>query len=131
LIALPRTACRPAARSPGPLRAFYRKIAARRGQHIAAVATARKLAMIVWHMLIKETAYIWARPALMARKLRSAELRARMPGNHAKRGAAYNYNIPSKRAEERQRVELAEADYARFAMNWRTRLKSKPVENPG
>ena len=70
-------------------------------------------------------------PRLMARKLRSAELRARMPANHAKRGAAYDYNIPSKRAEERQRVELAEADYARFAMNWRTRLKSKPVENPG
>ena len=67
----------------------------------------------------------------MARKLRSAELRARMPANHAKRGAAYDYNIPSKRAEERQRVELAEADYARFPMNWRTRLKSKPVENPG
>jgi transposase len=52
-----------AARSPGPLRAFYRKIAARRGQHIAAVATARKLAMIIWHMLTKETDYIWARPA--------------------------------------------------------------------
>ena len=88
--------------------------------------------MIVWHMLIKETAYIWARPALMAvGSLRSAELRATMPANHAKRGADYDYNIPSKRAEERQRVELAEADYARFAMNWRTRLKSKPVENPG
>ncbi len=36
-----------AARSPGPLRAFYQRIAARRGKHIAAVATARKLAMII------------------------------------------------------------------------------------
>ena len=68
-----------AARSPGPLRAFYRKIAARRGQHIAVVATARKFAMIIWHMLTKETDYIWAPPALMARKLRSAELRACLP----------------------------------------------------
>ncbi|MEW9838756.1 IS110 family transposase, partial [Mesorhizobium marinum] len=40
-----------AARSPGPLRAFYQRIAARRGKHIAAVATARKLVMILWHML--------------------------------------------------------------------------------
>ncbi|GAB1584230.1 IS110 family transposase [Phyllobacterium phragmitis] len=36
-----------AARSPGPLRAFYKRIAARRGKHIAAVATARELAMII------------------------------------------------------------------------------------
>lgn len=56
-----------AARSPGPLRAFYQRIAARRGKHIAAVATARKLTMILWHMLNKETDYIWVRPALLAR----------------------------------------------------------------
>ena len=34
-----------AARSPGPLRAFFLRVSARRGQHIAAVATARKLAV--------------------------------------------------------------------------------------
>jgi hypothetical protein len=53
-----------AARAPGPLRAFYKRIASRRGRHIAAVATARKLAMIIWHMLSKDADYIWARPAL-------------------------------------------------------------------
>ena len=87
--------------------------------------------MIIWHMLTKETDYIWARPALMARKLRSAELRAGMPANHAKRGSAYDYNIPSKRAEERRRVEVAEADYDRLTAKWRTRIKPKPVENSG
>lgn len=35
-----------AVRSPGPLRAFYKRIASRRGKHIAAVATARKLALV-------------------------------------------------------------------------------------
>src|SRR3954453_9267809 len=90
---------------PGPLRAFYRKIAARRGQHIAAVATARNLAMIGWHMLMKEVDYIWQRPALVARKLRSAELRAGLPAEHDKRGAAFDYNIALKRAEERRRGE--------------------------
>jgi transposase len=34
-----------AARSPGPLRAFFLRVSARRGQHIAAVATARKIAV--------------------------------------------------------------------------------------
>ena len=33
-----------AARGPGPLRAFFQRVRARRGQHVAAVATARKLA---------------------------------------------------------------------------------------
>ena len=86
-----------AARSPGPLRAFYKRIASRRGKHIAAVATARKLAMIIWHMLSKDADYIWTRPALLARKFRSVELRAGLPTRHARRGAAFDYNIPSWR----------------------------------
>lgn len=120
-----------AARSPGPLRAFYRRIAARRGKHIAAVATARKLAMIIWHMMSKGADYIWARPALLARKFRAAELRAGLPTKHARRGAAYDYNIPAKRAEERSRVEKAEAAYTNLTSRWRTRPKGrKAVEKP-
>lgn len=120
-----------AARSPGPLRAFYKRIAARRGKHIAAVATARKLAMIIWHMLSKDADYIWARPALLARKFRAAELRAGLPTKHARRGLAYDYNIPAKRAEERFRVEKAEAAYVDLTSRWRTRPKSKKaVEKP-
>lgn len=79
-----------AARSPGPLRAFFQRIAPRRGKHVAAVATARKLAMILWHMLTKASDYIWVRPALLARKFRAIELKAGMPAEHAKRGIAYD-----------------------------------------
>ncbi|WP_246476372.1 IS110 family transposase [Roseibium litorale] len=114
-----------AARSPGPLRAFYQRIAARRGKHIAAVATARKLSMILWHMLTKETDYIWVRPALLARKLRNVELKAGMPAEHAKRGDAYDYNIPERRAAERAQVEQAEQDYARFISRWRSRPRGE------
>ena len=118
-----------AARSPGPLRAFYKRIASRRGKHIAAVATARKLVMIIWHMLSKDADYIWARPALLARKFRSVELRAGLPTSHAKRGTAFDYNIPAKRAEERSRVEMVEAAYAAATSRWRTRPgKTKVVE---
>jgi transposase len=114
-----------AARSPGRLRAFYQRVAARRGKHIAAVATARKLAMIIWHMLTKRTDYIWVRPALLARKFRAIELRAGLPADHAKRGIAYDYNIAAKRAEERSKVETAEAAYADFTSAWRVRPKRK------
>ena len=114
-----------AARSPGPLRAFYQRIAARRGKHIAAVATARKLAMIIWHMLSKDAYYIWARPALLARKFRAAELRGGLPTKHARRGTAYDYNIPVVRAEERSRVEKGEAAYVDLTSRWRTRPKGK------
>lgn len=118
-----------AARSPGPLRAFYKRIASRRGKHIAAVATARKLAMIIWHMLSKQADYIWARPALLARKFRSVELRAGLPTSHARRGTAFDYNIPAKRAEERSRVEKAEAAYTAASSRWRTRPdRPKAVE---
>ncbi len=117
-----------AARSPGPLRAFYKRIASRRGKHIAAVATARKLAMIIWHMLSKDADYIWARPALLARKFRSVELRAGLPTKHAKRGAAFDYNMLAKRADERSRIEKAEAAYAATTSRWRTRPKT--VEKP-
>lgn len=118
-----------AARSPGPLRAFYKRIASRRGKHIAAVATARKLAKIIWHMLSKNADYIWTRPALLARKFRSVELRAGLPTSHARRGTAFDYNIPAKRAEERSRVEKAEAAYAAETSRWRTRPeRQKAVE---
>jgi transposase len=119
-----------AARSPGPLRAFHRRIAARRGKNIAAVATARKLAMIIWHMLTRASDYIWARPALMARKLRNVQLKMGAPANHARRGDAYDYNIPERRAAERAHVENAEAIYQRFTERWRKRPMPKAVENP-
>ena len=40
--------------APGPLRAFFIRIRDKRGKQVAAVATARKLAVVVWHMLTKD-----------------------------------------------------------------------------
>lgn len=125
---MPVEAAWAAVRSPGPLRAFHKRIASRRGKHIAAVATARKHAMIIWHMLSKDTDYIWARPALLARRFRSIELRAGLPTSHARRGTAFDCNIPAKRAEEPSRVEKAEAAYAAATSRWRTRSERKAVE---
>jgi transposase len=38
-------------RQPGPLRAFYERIRARRGHQVAVVACARKLAVLFWCLL--------------------------------------------------------------------------------
>ena len=83
-----------AARSPGPLRAFFQRVSARRGQHVAAVATARKLAVLAWRLLTRGEDYAWARPALQARKLRRLELRAGSPALRGLRGGASTTSVP-------------------------------------
>jgi hypothetical protein len=87
-----------AGRAPGPLRAFFLRIQSRRGKQIAAVATARKLATIIWHLLTKNEDYAWARPALLDAKLRKLELRAGQPtakGRKPGRAHAYKTPVPS------------------------------------
>ena len=110
-----------AARALGPLRAFFLRIRARRGQHVAAVATARKLAVVIWHLLMKGESYAWARPSLHAKKLRDVELKAGNKAARGQKGAAHAYNIKSHREEERRWVEQAESAYARFVAGWNPR----------
>ena len=57
-----------AARVPRPLRAFFQRVRAKCGQHVAAVAT-RKPAVLIWRLLSKDESYLSARPALHARKM--------------------------------------------------------------
>jgi transposase len=107
-----------AARAPGALRPFFLRIRSRRGQHVAAVATARKLAVLVWHLLSKDQDYRWVRPALHATKLRRLELTAGHAPARGQRGRAYYYNIKATRVQERRRVEQAEKQYERFVAGW-------------
>lgn len=109
-----------AAKAPGPLRAFFIRIRARRGHQIAAVAVARKLATLCWHMLTKGEDYRWARPSLVAHKHRSMELAAGLPqkkGN--KRGATYAYHVKELRHQEMQIAQQAEKSYEHFVAAWR------------
>jgi transposase len=43
-----------AAKAPGPLHAFFVRIRAKRGHQVAAVAVARKLTVLCWHLLTKD-----------------------------------------------------------------------------
>ena len=111
-----------AAKAPGPLHAFFVRIRAKRGHQVAAVALARKLMVLCWHLLTREEDYLWARPALVARKAREMELTAGMPekrGSH--RGMAYAYNVKALRDQERQVAEQAEKTYERFVARWKAR----------
>jgi transposase len=111
-----------AARAPGPLRAFFVRIQSRRGKQVAAVATARKLAVLAWHLLSKEQDYAWARPALLQAKLRKMELLAGQPEVRGRRqGRAHAYNSRAVREKERAWLEQAEQAYARFVTNWQTK----------
>jgi len=106
-------------RSPGPMKAFYERVRGRRGNHVAAVAVARKLVVLVWHMLTKAEDYAWVRPTLMARKLRALELLAGMPARRGQKGLCYDYNLPERRYADRAAAEHAEARYRAATRGWR------------
>ena len=115
-----------AAKAPGPLRAFFRRIRARRGHQVAAVAVARKLAVLCWHLLTKEVDYQWARPALVANKLRAMQLQAGEPAMKSnQRGAAYAYNIKELRDREIDIARHAEHAYEQFLRHWQPRGQGK------
>jgi transposase len=116
-----------AVRGPGPLRAFYERVRGRRGTHVAAVAVARKIAVIVWHLLTRGEDYAWVRPALHAKKLRDLELRSGQPARRGQRGAGYEYNLTKARQAERQRGERAEAAYKRLTEGWSKRGNRAPA----
>lgn len=110
-----------AARAPGPLRAFYRRISKRRGFQVAVVATARKMTVLCWHLVTNDEDYAFVRPSLNAHKRRKLELTAGNPPQVAKRGAAYDYNNKNHRRKERELVEHAERAYEVMVSHWQPR----------
>jgi transposase len=114
-----------AASVPGPLRAFFLRIKDRKGLNVAAVATARKIANLIWHLLTKEAPYRWARPAFVAMKMRKLELRAGAARAHGPAGPSRDYWIKEIRHREMELVAQAEAAYAAMVKAW-TDKPTKP-----
>jgi hypothetical protein len=107
-----------AARTPGPLRAFYQRVRARHGMQIAVVATARKLTVLCWHLLIKGEDYAFAQPSLRAHKHRKLELRAGLPPANGRKGNASGYSLKAVRAAERDLATQGEAAYRTMVAAW-------------
>jgi transposase len=103
-------------RTPGPLRAFHERLAARRGPQIALVATARKLCVLFWHLLTREQDYAFGRPSLTRHKLRRLELMAGDPPRRGQRSGS----SASKREQrhERELSEQVEQAYRRLVADW-------------
>jgi len=116
-----------AAKTPGPLRSFFLRIHKRRGMQIAAVATARELATIVWYVLTDKADYTWTRPALTAQKHRALELQAGLPSRKGQRGPAAEYSLREVREKERAMLERAEKAYTRFVEGWKRRGPQSPT----
>ena len=91
------------------------------------MARARKLAVIIWHLLTQGEDYAWVRPALRAKKLRDFELRSGESARRGQRGAAYAYNLRRTRQEERRRVEQTETAYRRLTEGWSRRGRRVPT----
>jgi len=116
-----------AAKIPGPLRAFYERVRSRRGMQIAVVATARKLAVLCWHLIVKGEDYAYQRPSLTAQKLRALELRAGVPSRRGQRGSTHAYNLKEVRARERALSEQAELAYRQLVADWQAKAPATRV----
>jgi transposase len=110
-----------AVRTPGPLRAFYERLRARRGVQIALVATGRKLCVLFWHLLTREQDYAFGRPSLTRHKLRRLELMAGDPSRRGQRSGSK----ASKREQhhERELSEQVEQAYRRLVADWQQKPK--------
>ena len=110
-----------AVKIPGPLRAFFQRVAARRGMQIAVVAAARKLAVLCWHLVTRGEDYAFQRPSLTEKKLRALELRAGMPSRRGQKGKAAAYSLKEVRRRERELAEQAEQTYRQLVADWQAK----------
>ena len=95
-----------AIRTPGPLRAFHARIKTRRGSQVALCATARKLAVLAWHMLTKDEDYRYAAATVTQRKIRKLQRSAGDPGPLVSLAGE-----TKRRVLERRLLEEAERNY--------------------
>lgn len=105
--------------APGPLRAFFNRVLRKSGAAAAAVATARKLAVMIWHILTSGKDYAYARPAFTAMKLRKVALKAGAPRAYGKAGPGRDYWIKEIREREAGYVARAEQAYERMVAAWK------------
>ena len=114
-----------AARTPGPLRAFFERVRARRGVQIAIVATARKLVCLCWTMIERGEDYAFARPSLTEKKRRALELRAGLPARQGRKGTAAVYSLKDVRLRELEVAQQAEHAYRQQVADWQASRPSK------
>lgn len=128
-----------AAKAPGPLRAFFLRLKSKKGHNVAKVAVARKLAVVIWHMLTKKEPYYYAPPKKTEEK--KAALRVLATGQRKKGGLPKgaprpaNYGTGKKgRDEQRARdyddARAAEEEYKAFVKERSRETAERRTKNP-
>ncbi len=112
-----------AARTPGPLRAFHERVAARRGGNVATVAVARKLAVIAWHMLSRGEDYAFARPSLTREKIRKLELATGAERRNGKRNPVRVFASREQHRLDQELAAQAELAYRRLVQDRQPAIK--------
>ena len=118
-------------RTPGPLRIFGERIAAKRGSNVALVAVARKLLVIAWHLLSREEEYAFTRPSLVREKVRALELLTGTGPARGNRGGSPIWATRRQRNLELDLVRQAERAYARLVKDWQPAIKKGAGAAPG
>jgi transposase len=116
-------------RQPGPMRAFYQRVRARRGHQIAIVAAARKLACLFWCLLTRGEDYAYQQPSLTRKKLRRLEIAAGAP-KYQGRSNIWSTN-DAMRAAERALAEQAELAYRNTVRDWHAAQTKKTAVKAG
>lgn len=111
---------------PGPLRAFYLRIRARRGHGKAIVAVARKLAVLFWCMLQRGQDYAHQQPSLTAQKMRRLEIAAGAPVRKGKPSGVWVTHAKMRHAEK-QLAAQAQTSYERAVRDWQATAPNKKV----
>ena len=113
-------------RTPGPLRAFHQRLIRRKPYNVAIIAVARKLVVLVWHMLTSEEDYHYSPPSSTRKKV--AQVRQLATGRRARRGELPG-PVPD-RVYDREVGIQGETDYRDF-INERFGPQGPPgVEHP-
>jgi transposase len=107
-----------AMRTPGPLRAFGERIRARKGSQVAAVAVARKIAVIAFRMLTRDEDYAFQSPSLLRKKIRNAELTAGAPRLPTRHAGTRQRVTRDERERDRELQQQAENGYRRLIADW-------------
>jgi transposase len=98
----------------GPLGHFFRRLAQKKGHNKAVVATARKLAVIAWHLLVKKEPYRYAEPRIVEKKLshlriRTTKTKRKTSLRGTSRPATYGSGVGTRIVKDIDTVLAAEA----------------------
>jgi transposase len=106
------------ARSNAPLAAIYHRVRRRKGHQVAVTALARKLVIVVWHILTTQQPYRYAAPERTRQKLRRLQKHERPPRGAAPRSledvyAEAGFELPPASPAEKRAAKASRATLTR------------------